>query len=160
MRPSRPAARAGASRGCLGGGVYRYYDAHGEKTDEHRSRLVCRVPTAGPYPYHQTNYYTWTDGRQEVRDFPAKLVDGRLRWDNELIKGWAADVYLDDFGRTTMLYWVREDQPDIYLYEMIHISDCGQYRSRVWQWFRDGRLVGRTLIDEHKVSDDWSRYSI
>ena len=88
-------------------GVYRYYDAHGEKTDEHRSRLVCRFPTCGPYPYHQTNYYRWTDGRQEVRDFPAKIVDGRLRWDNELIKGWAADAYLDDFGRTTILYWVR-----------------------------------------------------
>jgi hypothetical protein len=141
-------------------GLYRYCDAHGEKTDEHHSRLVCRFPASGPFPYHQTNYYTWPDGRQEVRDFPASLVDGRLRWDNELINGWAADVHLDAFGRTTMLYWVRKDAPDIYLYEMIHLSDCGQHRSRVWQRFRDGRLLGRTLINERKLSDDWSRYPI
>ena len=42
--------------------------------------------------------------------------------------------------------------PDIYLYEMIQLSDCGHYRSRVWQWFQEGRLVKRTLIDEQFVS--------
>jgi hypothetical protein len=141
-------------------GVYRYYDADGKNTDEHGSRLICRFPASGPFPYHQTNYYTWPDGRQEVRDFPATFVASRLRWDNELINGWAADVYLDAFDRTTMLYWVRKDAPDIYLYEMIHLSDCGQYRSRVWQRFRDGTLLGRTLINERKLSDDWSRYPI
>ena len=62
-------------------------------------------------------------------------MDGRLRWDNELINGWAADVHLDAFGRTTMLYWVRKYAPDIYRYEMIHLSDCGQFRSRAWQRF-------------------------
>lgn len=141
-------------------GTYRYYDANGIKTDEHHSRLVCRFPASGTYPYHQTNYYRWSDGRQQVRDFPATIVDGRLRWDNELIKGWAADVSLDVFDRTTMLYWVRKDTPDTYLYEMIQISDCGQYRSRVWQWFKRGRLTARTLIDERKVTDDWSDHPV
>lgn len=28
-------------------GVYRYYDADGNKIDEHRSRLICRVPRFG-----------------------------------------------------------------------------------------------------------------
>jgi hypothetical protein len=141
-------------------GVYRYCNAQGEKTDEHRSRLVCRFPASGPFPYHQTNYYSWPEGRKAVRDFPATLVGGRLHWDNELINGWAADVHLDDFGRTSMLYWVSKDSPDIYLYEMIHLSDCGQYRSRIWQRFRDGRLLGRTFINERKLSDDWSDYPI
>ena len=141
-------------------GTYRYYDTDGVKTDEHRSRLICRFPTSGAYPYHQTNYYRWLDGRQEVRDFPATIVDGRLRWDNELIQGWAADVYLDNFDRTTMLYWIRKDAQDTYLYEMIQISDCGQYRSRVWQWFSKGRLIARTLIDEQKVTGDWSAYAV
>jgi hypothetical protein len=53
-----------------------------------------------------------------------------------------------------MLYWTRNDEPDGYVYEMIQLSDCGRYRARVWQWFRDGRLSRRTLIDEHKVSDN------
>jgi len=141
-------------------GTYRYYDADGVKTDEHHSRVVCRFPTSGAYPYHQTNYYRWSDGRQEVRDFPATIVDGRLRWDNELIEGWAADVRPDVFDRTAMLYWVRKDTPDTYLYEMIQISDCGQYRSRVWQWFNRGRLIARTLINERKITDDWSAYAV
>jgi hypothetical protein len=59
-----------------------------------------------------------------------------------------------------MLYGVRRDEPGLYLYEMIQLSDCRRYRSRVWQWFRDGRLLRRTLIDEVKVSDDWSAYPV
>lgn len=139
-------------------GWYRYYDAEGRKIDEHRSRLVCRFPADGPYPYHQTNYYTWDDGRQETRDFPATYRDGRVWFDNELISGWAAEVPLDDAHRTTMLHWVRKGEPETYLYEMIQNSDCGRYRTRVWQWIRGGQARMRTLIDEHKVSDSWAGY--
>lgn len=139
-------------------GVYRHYDASGVQTDQHRSRLFCRFPPGKPGAYHQTNHYTWADGRTEVRDFPALIRDGRLIWQGELIKGWAADVALDDFARTSMLYWTRNNEPGVYVYEMIQLSDCGRYRARVWQWFRDGRLERRTLIDEVKVSDDWAAF--
>ena len=137
-------------------GTYRYYDAAGRQIDQHRSRLFCRFPPGKPGTYHQTNHYTWADGRTEVRDFPALIRDGRLVWQGDLIRGWAADVALDEFARTSMLYWVRLNEPGVYVYEMIQLSDCGRYRSRVWQWFTDGRLSRRTLIDEEKVSDDWS----
>lgn len=136
-------------------GFYRYYDADGNKIDEHRSRLVCRFPDGAEFPYHQTNHYTWADGRSESRDFPATYKDGRIWWDNELITGWAAEVGLDGFNRTVMLYWVRKGQENTYLYEMIQISDCGNFRSRVWQWIEDGKLKMRTLIDEQRVSHSW-----
>ena len=136
-------------------GVYRYYDPEGNKIDEHRSRLLCRFPDSGPYPYHQTNYYTWADGRTEVRDFPATYADGRIWWDNELIKGWAGELALDDKQRTVVLYWQRQNEPDLYLYEMIQLSDDGQRRCRTWHWIKAGRIVQRTLIDEQKVSNDW-----
>lgn len=139
-------------------GWYRYYNAAGEREDQHRSRLLCRFPASGPYPYHQTNFYRWEDGRSETRDFPATVKDGRIFWDNDLITGWAADVPLDDFKRTTMLNWVRKGDPDTYLYEMIQISDCGRYRHRVWHWYRKGRLIQRTLIDEERVADDWAKF--
>lgn len=139
-------------------GVCRYYDAQANKIDEHTSRLVCRFPEDGPYPYHQTNHYTWRDGRQEVRDFPAAYRDGRIWWDNDLITGWAAEVPLDEHRRTTMLHWVRKGEPGTYLYEMIQNSDCGRYRCRVWHWIKDGQIVMRTLIDETKVSDSWEGY--
>jgi hypothetical protein len=136
-------------------GIYRYYDAAGVKTDEHQSRLICRFPSEGEFDYDQTNFYSWADGRRDTRAFPAVGAGDRIVFKSDLIDGWAADVKLDDQGRTTMLHWVRRGEPGVYLYEMIQISDCGQYRSRVWHWFREGRLIQRTLIDEHKISSDW-----
>lgn len=139
-------------------GWYRYFDAEAEKIDEHRSRLICRFPVSGPHPYSQTNHYKWADGRRESREFPATIRDGRIFWDNELITGWAADVALDDFKRTTMLNWTRKGEPDTYLYEMIQISDDGLARHRVWHWYRAGRLIQRTLIDEARIATDWAAF--
>src|SRR5687768_12037361 len=109
-------------------GIYTYYDAAGEKVDEHDSRLICRFPDGGEHDYHQTNLYRWADGRQEERDFPATFSNGRVWWDNALIKGWAAEVPLDALNRTVMLYWQRQNDPGLYLYEMIQIADDGQSR--------------------------------
>jgi hypothetical protein len=136
-------------------GVYMYYNAAGEKIDEHRSRLFCRFPESGAYPYHQTNYYTWDDGRTDIRDFPASYAEKRVWWDNDLIKGWAAEVPLDQYRRTVMLYWQRQGDPGLYLYEMIQIADDGQSRCRTWHWIRNGQLETRTAIQEKLVSRDW-----
>lgn len=136
-------------------GWYRLYDAQGNKTDEHRSRLVCRFPDSGPYPYHQSNHYQWADGRTEIREFPALVQGDRIVFVSDLIEGWAADVGLDERHRTTMLNWERKGEPGIYLYEMIQLSDDGQARSRVWHWYREGRILQRTLIDETRVSHQW-----
>lgn len=140
-------------------GVYRYYDADGTKTDEHTSRLLCRFPDNGAFDYDQLNNYRWPDGRTEIRPFPAVGAGDRIVFKSDLIDGWAADVALDSSGRTTMLHWERKGEPGVYLYEMIQIADDGQHRSRVWHWFRGGRLFQRTLIDEHKVSDNWRAVS-
>lgn len=136
-------------------GVYRYYDPTGKLVDEHRSRLFCRFPDSGPFPYHQTNHYMWEDGRTEVRDFPAIYRDRRIWWDTELIRGWAAEVALDDLNRTVMLYWQRVGDPDLYLYEMINMSDDRTRRCRTWHWIRNGTLELRTGIEETLFSKDW-----
>ena len=137
-------------------GVYTYYNAAGEKIDEHKSRLFCRFPDGGEFPYHQTNHYTWDDGRKDVRDFPATYHDKRVWWDNDLIKGWAAEVSLDEYNRTVMLYWQRQGDPSLYLYEMIQMSDDGQSRCRTRHWIRNGELETRTAIQEKLVSRDWA----
>lgn len=136
-------------------GTYSYFNAANEKVDEHQSRLFCRFPDDGPYPYHQTNHYIWADGRTEIRDFPAEYRDGRVWWDTDLIKGWAAEVGLDEYNRSVMLYWQRQGDPSLYLYEMIQISDCGTKRCRTWHWIRDGELETRTAIQETLVTKDW-----
>lgn len=130
-------------------GWYRYFDIDGNKLDEHRSRLVCRFEDA--QTYHQTNYYTWADGRSEVRDFPTTFDGSKLVFYTE-INGWAAEVPLDEHHRTIMLHWTRKNEPGLYLYEMIQLSDSGNHRARVWQWFRDDKLFQRTLIDETRVA--------
>lgn len=142
-------------------GVYSYFNDKDELIDQHKSRLFCRIMgDDAPYPYHQTNHYTWDDGRTDVRDFPATYRDGRVWWDNDLIKGWAAPVSLDEYERTMMLYWQRTGDPSLYLYEMIQISDDGQSRCRTWHWIRDGRLETRTAIQEHFVTRDWASLDI
>ena len=136
-------------------GMYRHYDAEGNKIDEHKARLVCRLPETGPHIYHQTNQYTWADGRTEIQEFIPSFKDGRVWFDDEKIEGWAADLDLDANNRTTVLSWIRPKEPGLYLYEMIQISDCGQKRARIWQWFKDDELFKRTLVDERKISDSW-----
>ena len=136
-------------------GYYRYYDAAGNKIDEHKSRLVCRIKN--DRDYHQTNLYRWADGRKENRDFPATIEGSRLVFTSEII-GWAEAVDLDEHKRTMMLHWTRNNEPDLYLYEMIQLSDDGEARARVWQWFKSDRLMQRTLIDEVRVSTDWKAY--
>jgi len=136
-------------------GVYTYYNAAGDKVDEHKSRLLCRFPDSGPHPYHQTNHYTWADGRTELREFPAEYRDKRVWWNNELIIGWAAEVGLDTLNRTVMLYWQRTGDPSLYLYEMIQIADSGVDRCRTWHWIRNGLLETRTAIQEKLVTRDW-----
>lgn len=141
-------------------GWYRYYDAEtGVLIDQHKSRLFCRMMDDGPYPYHQTNHYFWQDGREEIRDFPAAYKDGRVHWDNDLITGWAAAMKPDDFNRSTCLNWTRKGEEDLFLYEMIQLSDDSQRRSRTWQWFKADRCFQRTLIDERFVTADWKNFT-
>jgi hypothetical protein len=142
-------------------GWYRYYDAKtGKMTDEHKSRLLCRLVDEGTSErYYQTNHYYWADGRHEIREFPAEYRDGRVWWDNDLIKGWAAHMQPDDFNRSTCLNWTRHNEPDVYLYEMIQNSDDRKNRARTWQWFRNGICFQRTLIDEVFITRDWQNWT-
>jgi hypothetical protein len=141
-------------------GVYRHYDAKtGRLTDEHLSRLICRVIEDGENDYHQTNFYYWADGRTDIRDFPATYRDGRIWFDNALITGWAAAMQPDDFNRSQCLNWTRNGEPGLYLYEMIQNSDDFKHRHRTWQWFKDGICFQRTLIDEEFVTSDWRSWT-
>jgi hypothetical protein len=136
-------------------GQYRYFDGNGQLVDKHLSRLICRFPESGPYPYHQTNIYRWSDGRSETRDYPASFRDGRLHWDSGDLYGWAVAVEQDTSQRSLMLYWQRHDLADSYIYEIVNISDCGHFRSRFAQWIEHGRVKLRTMVDEQLLSKDW-----
>lgn len=134
-------------------GEYVYVDPDGNVTDRHASHLSCTFPDDGPYPYYQINRYQWADGRSEELHFPATLSPegDRMLFDTDRIFGWAADVKLDGYHRTTMLNWIRKDIPNAYLYEIINIDETNSRRARTWQWFKDGELYQRTIIKEFRV---------
>ncbi|MEO3870244.1 DUF3598 family protein [Nonomuraea sp. B12E4] len=126
-------------------GEYRHLGRDGTLLDRHRVRMTCAI--VDDTTYHQTNRYTWDDGRTEVHEFPGTyLGDGRCRFDTERLEGEFREL---DAG-TIYLTWRYKGQ-DLRLYEMIVLSEDGRSRSRVWQWIKDGECVRRTLIDERRV---------
>lgn len=129
-------------------GTYTYVDASGEIVDQHRSHLTCAFPTEeSGVDYHQINRYEWDD-KEEVHDFPAVYRDGEIWFDTERIRGHAWEV--DE--NTVVLTWVyKGSDEDLSLYEMIQLSPDGNRRARTWQWFRDGEIFQRTLIDERRI---------
>ena len=68
-------------------GTYRHSDDKGSLNDQHKSRFILRFSDVGPSPLLQTNIYTWQDARKARRHFPVNFENGRLLYDNELIKG-------------------------------------------------------------------------
>ena len=115
--------------------------------DRHASHLICTIPEAGDHDYMQTNIYTWSDGRREELDFPARYESGRIWWDNDRIVGSAWEID----HRTIVLSWSRKDLPGSYLYEMIQINDDNDKRARTWHWFVGDELIRRTCIKEARA---------
>jgi hypothetical protein len=128
-------------------GEYLQVDPTGNILDRHESRLTCQFPETGEYDYYQINRYTWADGRREEHGFLGIYRDNALWFDTERITGkaWEAD------NATIILHFSYKGSPGSYLYEMIQISPCNNYRARTWQWFKDNRIDRRTLIQEERV---------
>ncbi|PLZ95601.1 DUF3598 domain-containing protein [Fischerella thermalis CCMEE 5268] len=128
-------------------GTYILVDTQGKILDQHQSHLTCEFPVDSPYSYYQTNRYNWADGRKEEHKFPATYQDKAIWFDTERIAGKAWEV--DD--HTIILWFSYKGMPGTYLYEMIQISPCNNYRARTWQWFKDNRIFQRTLIQEERM---------
>ncbi|MCF6475724.1 DUF3598 domain-containing protein [Nonomuraea sp. MG754425] len=125
-------------------GDYLHLGRDGHLLDRHRVRMTCAI--SGD-TYHQTNRYTWDDGRSEVHEFPGVyLGDGRCGFDTERIEG----VFWELDDSTIYLTWRFKGQ-DVRMFEIIVLSEDGRSRSRVWQWLQDGVCVRRTLIDERRA---------
>ncbi len=129
-------------------GTYTFIDTAGNIIDKHASRLTCSFPTEGEFPYFQTNSYTWEDGRTEAIEFPASYKDGKLWFDTERINGYCWEV--DD--HCIVLRWTYVADPTVSLYELIHLDDSGDNRTRTWHWLKNGMCFQRTLIDEKRAT--------
>ncbi|MFQ4140968.1 DUF3598 family protein [Chlorogloeopsis sp. ULAP02] len=128
-------------------GTYILVDTEGKILDKHESHLTCQFPTDGSDSYYQINRYKWPDGKQEEHQFPGTYRDKTLWFDTERIEGKAWEV--DD--STIILWFSYKGMPGMYLYEMIQISPCNNYRARTWQWFKNHQIYQRTLIQEERM---------
>ena len=128
-------------------GTYTVVDTEGNIIDKYESHLSCEFPENGDYSYQQINRYIWEDGKQEVHEFPGTFQDKRLIFDTERITGKAWEV--DD--STIILWFSYKASPNAYLYEMINISPCNNYRFRTWHWFKNNQVFKRTLIQEERI---------
>jgi hypothetical protein len=127
-------------------GTYILVDLKGNILDQYQSHLTCEFPENSPYPYYQTNRYTWSDDKKEEYKFPGTYRDKALWFDTERVDGKAWEV--DD--STVMLRFSYKGVADMSLYEMIQISPCNNYRARTWHWFKNNKLYQRTLIQEER----------
>ncbi len=129
-------------------GAYTTVDNDGNILDKHESYLVCEFPDDKPYPYFQTNRYTWSDGKVEEYQFPGMYRDKKLWFDTERIEGnaWEADDSI------VILWFAYKGIPDAFVYEMIHLSKNNNHRARTWHWFKNGEIYQRTLIKEERVN--------
>ncbi len=149
-------------------GVYIYLDADGKELDRHKSRLTHVFPDSHPDEYHQRNQYEWEDGRAEDLEFrfgldkkAASVGITQLSWETDRSYGhvWEEPVRVGDLA-TIRVSWHRTeiegytpfDIPHATLHEIIQQTLDGSMRSRVWQWFVDHELVGRTIIREKRIT--------
>lgn len=128
-------------------GTYALIDLEGNILDKHESHLTCQFLEDAPYPYYQINRYKWVNGKQEEHQFPGTYRDKKIWFDTERIQGKAWEV--DD--STIILWFGYKTIPNAYLYEMIQISPCNNYRSRTWHWFKNHQIYQRTLIQEQRL---------
>jgi hypothetical protein len=140
-------------------GMFRRLDPNGTKTAEFKTRIVTRLygDERMPKIYHQTNTYFLPDGKVQVIETPGEFRGGRLLFENDRVKGWSTDDKTDPLGRTAFLYMESLTDLGQYVYEMINLSDDGLHRTRMTQFLKAGQVLSRTLIDETKVSDEWSK---
>lgn len=129
-------------------GIYRHVDADGRLIDQHSASVCCELPDDGQFAYIQHNHFTWPDGREHRAVLPGILRDEKLWWDVETFHGYSWET---DDG-ILLLNLTRKDEPGANFFEMITLGNTGEFRSRTWQWFRDGKLYRRTLCDERRVS--------
>lgn len=149
-------------------GEYIYCDAEGKELDRHTSRLTHVFPNDHPQEYHQRNQYEWASGQTEDFEFrfsldseAAKHGITQLAWENDRSYGkvWEEPPRVGDLA-TIRVSWHRTqidgyapyDVPHATLHELIQQTLNGSMRSRVWQWFVDEELIGRTIIREKKVA--------
>ena len=127
-------------------GTYVVFNARsGQIIDQFHSKLTCKQ--LNDNDYHQTNEYTWSDGRTLVKEFPGQFRDGELYFDNSQLSGRTYQVN----SKTMIFAWKYKEKDDESYSEIITLENP-IHRCRTWQHFKGGEFIKITVIDEKKVA--------
>ncbi len=137
-------------------GTFRRYDAEGELLETFSSMITVRVfREAGGWHYHQTSLHGPEDAPLRRIEAHGQIHSGRVWFTSDRYQGWGMDLPGEAPAAGSLIV-MHPRQPGVP--EVHEISSCstdGRRRWRVSQLLGEGRLIGRTVIDEEKLSDDW-----
>ena len=128
-------------------GESQHYNNEGSLLEKHEVHVRHQFPEAGPYAHIQHNRFTWDNGREHVLEQKSVFADGKLWWESGPFQGC---IWETDFGNV-LVNITQTSRPRLCLNEMICLEPNGVRRSRVRQWFKDGKLFRRTLSRERRI---------
>lgn len=134
-------------------GTFRRYDGEGQLQETFTSTVVQRLEARdGRWTYTQISLFG-EDARGPRRiEASGEIREGRLHFQSGRLRGWAMDV--PDAPGTSVLLLESLDDSGLQMQEISQLVDGGLRRLRTTQTLREGRLVGRSHIDEHRTSHD------
>lgn len=133
-------------------GTYAHHKPDGTLIDKYASRQETRLIGED---WYERIIYKYSDGREEILDFRAKVIGNQVIFDDPKFIGWTTVV--DDNTLVFPYYW--KDNPSKTILEIIH-TPYENYRTRVWQTFENGAMSKLTLIEEHRILQGEPKFSI
>ena len=134
-------------------GTFRRYDADGVLQESFASTIVQSLEEKdGRWHYRQTSLFPEATLGPRRIEATGEIIGERLHFQSERLRGWAMDV--PDAPGTTVLLFESLDGSGLQVQEVSQLVDGGRGRLRTTQILREGRLVGRSHIDERKTSHD------
>ena len=136
-------------------GSFRRYDAGCDLLETLPSTVTIRVlEEAGHWLYNQSNLFGPEDAPLRRIEARGELHSGRVWFASERYRGWAMDLPGEQPAAGSLLVMHPHDPADPEVHEIISCSSDGRRRWRVAQMLKEGRLVGRTVIDEERLMDE------
>jgi hypothetical protein len=137
-------------------GRFHRYDREGRLSETLPSEITVRVyEEAGRWLYHQTSRLGPPEAPRRTIEAHGEIHSGRVWFASDSFEGWAMDLPGEAGTGGAVLVMRPKDGAGPDVHEIISCSGDGRRRWRVSQFLSDGQLVGRTLIEEEKLSDDW-----
>jgi hypothetical protein len=136
-------------------GTFRRYDPGGALLETFPSTVTIRVfQEAGGWHYHQCNLHGPPEAPLRRLEARGEIHSGRVWFASDRYRGWAMDLPGEAPGAGSLLVMHPNDPADPEVHEIISCSPDGRRRWRAAQMLRQGLLVGRTLIEEERLSGE------